>query len=126
MPITVKELSEATKKDAEVRRLMDSLRFGRKCESVDSFRIDPTEFSLQQGCLLRGIRVYVPKPLRAKVIHELHSGHFGVSKMKSLTRAYCWWKNFDKDIEEKGFREGTCGLRWSFFGKIFLCTCGCF
>ncbi|XP_008481824.1 uncharacterized protein K02A2.6-like [Diaphorina citri] len=30
---------------------------------------------------------------------ELHVGHVGIVKMKSLARNFCYWKNIDKDIE---------------------------
>lgn len=48
---------------------------------------------------MKGIRVYIPPKLRKRVLDELHMGHFGVSRMKSLL-SYCWWECIDRDIEK--------------------------
>ena len=37
-----------------------------------------------------GIRVIVPTTLRNKVLDELHEGHLGVVKMKTLARGFVW------------------------------------
>uniref|UniRef100_A0A182YRE5 RNA-directed DNA polymerase n=1 Tax=Anopheles stephensi TaxID=30069 RepID=A0A182YRE5_ANOST len=51
------------------------------------------------GCLLRGIRVYLPAALRKRVLRELHSAHFGVTCTKSLARGYCWRPGINEEIE---------------------------
>ena len=58
------------------------------------------EFTIKGHCLLWGIRVVFPAKLQAKVLHELHSGHAGMSRMKSLARSYLRWPKVDRDIEE--------------------------
>jgi transposase InsO family protein len=46
-----------------------------------------------------GIRVVVPQRLRQQVLDELHLGHPGVVRMKSLARSHVWWPDIDKAVE---------------------------
>ncbi|XP_055590350.1 uncharacterized protein K02A2.6-like [Uranotaenia lowii] len=100
LPLTATELSQATSDDNAVKILLQGLKYGQQVDGKDRFGIDQTEFSVQRGCLLRGICVYVPLVLRKRVLEELLSTHFGVSRTKSLARGYCWWAGMDKEIED--------------------------
>lgn len=100
LPVTVDELAKHTAKDRNVKELIQGLKSGRPVEGCFRFGVNQNEFTLQGDCLMRGIRVYIPPPLRMRVLNELHSGHFGVSRMKALARSYCWWENVDRAIED--------------------------
>ena len=51
------------------------------------------------GCLMWGIKLIIPVKLREGVLKELHTGHPGVVKMKSIARTLVWWPQIDAAIE---------------------------
>ena len=53
---------------------------------------------IRDGCLLWGIRVIIPGSLRERVLQELHEGHPGIVRMKSLARLHVWWPKLDQSI----------------------------
>ncbi|CAI2735531.1 unnamed protein product [Schistosoma spindalis] len=50
------------------------------------------------GILCLNDRVVIPPSLRKSVLEDLHGGHLGVEKMKSLARLTCWWPEINADI----------------------------
>ena len=46
-----------------------------------------------------GIKVIIPAKLREGVLKELHTGHLGIVKMKSIARTLVWWPQIDATIE---------------------------
>lgn len=94
LPVTARQVAKATVADPEMQTLLTNIREGKHLGDQDF------KFSLLGNVIFHGSRVYVPPQLRKQVLMELHSGHFGVVKMKMLARSYIYWPKLDSDIEQ--------------------------
>ena len=69
--------------------------------------------TVEEGCILRGIHVIIPKKYQSTLLAELHQDHPGIVCMKALARRHVWWPNLDRDIEEmvrscQAWQQGQC------------------
>lgn len=67
------------------------------------------EITMEEGYILRGLRVIVACELQPDILDELHKSTLGLCEWNlSLTRLYVWWPSLDVDIERKVLMCQSC------------------
>ena len=69
---------------------------------------DKSEYTIQDCIVYKGVRVVVPRSMRAELMRVLHSEHCGVVKTIRLARQFVWWPNIDADVNAYVQRCVTC------------------
>ncbi|GBM24969.1 Retrovirus-related Pol polyprotein from transposon 17.6 [Araneus ventricosus] len=59
------------------------------------------EISVQDGLLMRGCRIIIPKSHQAEVLNQILEGHLGITKGRARARCSVYWLGISKVIEEK-------------------------
>ncbi|OWF38171.1 Uncharacterized protein K02A2.6 [Mizuhopecten yessoensis] len=105
LTVTASRIAAATKADPIRSRVMEFTRSGwpnvHSKDDLQPYHRIREELTIEEGCLLRGIRVIIPERYQTDILDELHSNHPGIVRMKSLARLHAWWPNMDVDIERK-------------------------
>ena len=110
-PITATQIAAWTRRDVLLSRVHRHILEGWPDSADDELKPYWTrrlELSTHAGCIVWGGRVVVPTPGRESILMELHGGHPGVSRMKSLARTLVWWPGMDQAIEEMVRRCSDC------------------
>ncbi|UYV62145.1 K02A2.6-like [Cordylochernes scorpioides] len=107
-PATEERLLEISRKQKE-----DSLcsQLAKYCMSgwpKNKREVDPAlrgywqfqeDLTYQNGLLLRGQRILIPKSLRKDILEKLHQGHFGINKCRSRAKESVWWLGISQESE---------------------------
>ncbi|UYV70775.1 K02A2.6-like, partial [Cordylochernes scorpioides] len=57
------------------------------------------DLTYQNGLLLRGQRILIPRSMRKEILEKLHQGHFGINKCRSRAKESVWWLGISQEIE---------------------------
>jgi len=103
--LTCTQISQATRVDPVLSRVYSFVINGWPQAVTDPdirpYKERQDQLTVEQGCVLWGMRVIVPEVLRTKVLDEIHETHPGMSRMKAIARSFVWWPQLDKQIEDK-------------------------
>ncbi len=114
LPVTAEQVKLETQKDPVLVKVHELVMNGLSTpqdEEIKPYYQRKDELTVQCGVLMLGHRA---------VLTDLHEGHLGIVKMKSLARSYIWWPKIDKDIEHLSKSYPACQLQKNEAGKVLL------
>ncbi|KAI8120353.1 Retrovirus-related Pol polyprotein from transposon 17.6 [Lucilia cuprina] len=106
VPVTHKMVVIATAKDTTLRKVIQYIQDGwPSSPKMISSYIEPyynrrESLSIVDNCIMSGDRVVIPAVFHKRILRQLHKGHQGVERMKSLARSYVYWPKIDAEISE--------------------------
>ena len=56
--------------------------------------------TIQNGLLLKGVRLVIPTYMRLAMLDKLHEGHHGVVRCRSRAQSSVWWPGLSRQLEE--------------------------
>ena len=107
------EIRAVSQNDEEMMQLMKVITTGwpeNKSEvplSVKPYFSYRDELTVQDGLVLRGERLVVPRALRGKMKQKCHAGHLGINSTLRRARDVLYWPGMSQQIRE--YVE-TCGV----------------
>lgn len=94
MPVTINQIEINTWQNGEWKQVLQYLI---ESMSLKDMKLKDSEFSLQDGCIVKENKIFIPLKYCKQALSELHGGH--MTKMKLLARGYCYCKNIDRVVE---------------------------
>ena len=103
--LSLEEVRRAAAYDPEQQALQEAVRTGFPEAKADlSELVRPywpvhERLSVDDGLVVCGCRLVIPRALRRAVLEALHDGHLGKERTKARARQIVFWPGLDRDIE---------------------------
>ncbi|KAI8516719.1 hypothetical protein Bbelb_053000 [Branchiostoma belcheri] len=110
----LEQIQEETSKDEELQTLAQTITRGwpeKRSEVQPLIREYWTirdDISIENGILLAGSRIIIPKSLQKEVLQTIHEGHMGEEKCKLRAKSAVYWIGMYKEIEKMVQTCRTC------------------
>ena len=101
----LQEIRDLTEADDTIRRLALTITEGWLESAKDlhndlrSFWSCRESFSLEDGIIMKGDKIFIPPPTREEVLEKIHIGHQGITKSQAYARTSVYWPGMDNDVE---------------------------
>lgn len=96
-------MREETNKDSILCTIINFVKNGwpKKISNINlkPYFLCKTQLAYEDGCLMRGHKIVLPKSLQSRILSELHKSHLGMVKTKADARARVWFPGIDTAIE---------------------------
>ena len=102
----LEQLKQETEKDTELMALKEYIVKGWPEEAsklpkpMRQHWSCRDELTVEEGIILKGEKVFIPKTLKPYILEKLHEGHQGIEKSRLRARSCIFWNGMNKDIEE--------------------------
>jgi hypothetical protein len=113
----LEDLRAVASTDADYSALITAISDGfttnreRTAQCVRQYWNIRTELSVEDGLVLFGRRIVIPKPARRDLLRKLHSAHQGIVRMKRRARQTVFWPGISNDITMLVESCGSCQQR---------------
>ena len=105
LPLSADIVKKETEKDTVLSRVLYKIKDGwpnttkSLSKELHPFFHCKLQLTVHNGCILYSHRVVIPVNLQQRILTEIHEGHMGMVRMKSLARMHVWWPKIDEHIE---------------------------
>lgn len=106
LPVTFNMIRAATKSDTTLQKVNEYVQHGWPTSAknlptdVQAFYNRRDAISSINDCLMYLDRLVIPLKFQRRILKQIHKGHQGSKRMKSLARSYVYWPKIDAQIED--------------------------